>query len=141
VAGYPAFYGHADGGDFFVAEPDAGVFGFATGYEAVAAEGADDSFFEGVDVPVDVLPPFGEVEDGVADELAGVVAGDVAAAVGMGDGDAFGLEPGGVGDEVFVAAAAADGDDGGVFEEDEDAVVAAAFDERTGFVLQTSPVS
>jgi hypothetical protein len=42
-----------------------------------------------LDVPADVAAMFGEIEDGVADDLAGTVVGDVAAAVGFVEGDIY----------------------------------------------------
>src|SRR5690606_16904496 len=112
VVGDPAAHGHADGGDFAVGDPDAGLAVAAGGDEAEFADGVDQDLFQKAQVGVEVFAG-GEVDDGVADELAGAVVGDVAAAVGLDDFDAFVGEAGGVPDEVLVRAAAqADGIDG-----------------------------
>ena len=64
-----------------------------------------------------------EVEDGVGDELAGAVVGDVPAAVGLVDLDAGCGERAGGGDQVLGGVGSrGDGDDGGVLDEEDDAV-------------------
>lgn len=86
----------ADGGDFFLGDcaggkgPDAGASGNALGGNAKVRAGADEGFFEEADV-VDGSKSRGkatEIEDGIADELAGTMIGDVASAVDFVDCDA-----------------------------------------------------
>src|SRR4051812_31914566 len=60
VGSYPAAEVDSDGGDFAVADPDAGEFGDAAGVDAVFAEGVDDGLFEGADVGADVALPVAE---------------------------------------------------------------------------------
>ena len=97
-------------------------------------EGLEDEAFEGVDVGGDGEGVGGEADDGVGDELAGAVEGDVAAAVGFDEFDAELLELGLGGEEVGGGAAAAEGDDGGVFDEEE-AVLGAGEDVGVGLFL------
>jgi len=101
--------------------PYAGGVGVAMGVDVEAGECVDDDLFEEAHVAVDAEAEAVEVEDGIGDELARAVVGDVAAAVGFGDGDAGGEELGGCGGEMLPGVlAAADGDDGRVvFEEEE----------------------
>ena len=83
VRGDPARDAHADGADLLVPEPGAGEAGHAARREAVVRAGADHHFLEVAHVAVHVAPVGGEIEDRVADHLAGAVVGDVAAAAGL----------------------------------------------------------
>jgi hypothetical protein len=86
-------------------DPDAGGGfggGVALGVDAEGGEGLDDDFFEEAHVAVEVKVVGVEGNDGVGDELAGAVEGDVAAAVGFDDFDAAGGEEGGGGEEVLL---------------------------------------
>jgi len=60
-----------------------------------------------------------EIEDGVADELAGAVVGDVPAAVDFVKGDTAAQEELIGGEDVGAAGVAAEGENRGVFEEEE----------------------
>ena len=82
-------------------------------------EGADQRLFEAADVVDGAEAAAAEVEDRVADELAGAVEGDVAAAVGLDDLGAAGSEGLGVYEQVLGADAAAEGVDRRVLEEGE----------------------
>jgi hypothetical protein len=92
----------ADGGDLFLGDgaasigPDAGELADALGGDPEVFAGEDEGFFHEADevdgAEVGALfagEVAAEVEDGIADELAGAVVGDVAAAVDLVDGDAF----------------------------------------------------
>lgn len=101
-------------------DPDAGGAGGAGAGDAEGSEGVDDDVFEEAHVVVEVEVVSVERNDGVGDELAGAVEGDVAAAIGFGEFDAAELQEGGGGEEVFTGAGvAANGYDGRVFDEDE----------------------
>ena len=76
-------------------------------------------FFEEADVVGGGEVAASEVEDGVGDELAGTVVGDVAAAVGFDYLGALRGEGCGVEQEVVAAGAAAEGVDGRVLEDGE----------------------
>ena len=89
------------------------------GGDAEIGEGLDEDAFEGVDVGGDGEVVVGEAEDGIGDELAGAVEGDVAAAVGFDEVDAELVQLGSGGEEVMGGAAPAKGNDGGVLEEEE----------------------
>jgi hypothetical protein len=87
------------------------------GRDAEAAGGEEQGLFEEADVVGGGEVAGAEVEDGVGDELAGTVVGDVAAAVGVDDCGALPGERAGVEEEVFGAGAAAEGVDGRVLED------------------------
>jgi hypothetical protein len=82
VRGDPSADVHADGADFAPAHPNAGQLGNAAGLDAEIGQRIDDGLLDGPDVSAHVALPFAQVQDGIADELAGAVIGDVAAAVG-----------------------------------------------------------
>ena len=92
---------HADGGDLFLRDaaprqrPDAGAFADALRHHAEVAAGADQHLFEQADeVDRAEMRAFlagevaAQIDDGIADELAGAVIGDVAAAVDLVELDA-----------------------------------------------------
>jgi len=87
VVGDPAFYGDADCGDLALAYPDAGESGAAAGGEPERAHGVDEHLLKEAEVGVEVALRV-ERHDGVADDLAGAVVSDVAAAAGLREGDA-----------------------------------------------------
>jgi hypothetical protein len=131
---------YADGGDLFLGDgaagvgPDAGELADALGGDAEVFAGEDEGFFHEADkvYRAEVWALFAgevapEVEDGVADELAGAVVGDVAAAVDLVDGDAFAGEKVVGGEDVGAGGVAAEGEDRGVFEEDEGVADEAGF--------------
>ena len=77
---------HADRGDLLVADPHAGEPVLAVRVDAEAGERVDQRGFEPADVRDDVgraVAPLRQRDDRVADELAGPVVRDVAAAVGV----------------------------------------------------------
>ncbi len=109
-------------------DPDAGGVGEAGADDAPVGDGADDGLLQKAHVGVEVQVVVIQGDDGVGDELAGAVKGDVAAAVGFDDFDAAGGEEGGRGEEVARGAGvAADGDDGGMLDEEEETGVGGAF--------------
>ena len=118
MRGDPTAQVHADGTDFSAADPNAGEALTAGGLDVGFGEGIDDHLFECADVGNDVALPIAEVEDGVDDELAGAVVGDIAAAVGVDELDARLREELFGGEEVFAMTVAAHGDDVRVFEEE-----------------------
>jgi hypothetical protein len=97
--------------------PEAGEAGEAGGAEAEGGGGEEHDFFEAADVVGGGEVAGAEVEDGVSDELAGAVEGDVAAAVGLEDLGAAAGEGFGGDEEVFGPAAAAEGVDGRVLQD------------------------
>jgi len=139
----------ADGGELLFADgaagerPDAGEFGDALGGDAEVFTGVDEGFFHEADEVdgAEVWALFAgevasEIEDGVADELAGAVVRDVAAAVDLVDFDGF-LGEGLVGgQDVGAAGVAAEGEDGGVFEEEEGVADAVGFAGGDDFGLE-----
>ena len=106
--------------------PDAGAFTDALGGDAEVFAGEDESFFheahevDGAEVGAAFAGKVAaEVENGIADELAGAVVGDVAAAVDLVDFDAFGCESLVGEEDVGAGRVAAEGEDGRVLEEDQ----------------------
>ena len=125
VHGDPFADAHAAGRDFGawgsvgIADPDTGGTFFAADGDCVGGAGVDDGLFEESHVGVEAEVEKIEIEDGVADDLAGTVVGDVAAAVGFGDFDTGAGEHVGRGEQVGAGfGAAADGDDGGMLNEE-----------------------
>jgi hypothetical protein len=99
--------------------PEAGEAGETGGGEAEGSGGEEHDVFEETDVVGGGEVAGAEVEDGVGDELAGAVKGDVAAAVALDDlGAALGKGVG-VDEEVFGPGAAAECVDGRVLEDGE----------------------
>jgi hypothetical protein len=133
VGGDPATDVDADGGEFFFGDvarrldPDAGFAGDAVGGDTEISGGADHGLFEGADVPVDVATDGIEIEDRIADDLAGAVIRYVAAAVGFAEFDIFLAEDVFGGEEIFLAGVAAEGEDVGMLAEEEDVVDGAGF--------------
>lgn len=137
VGGDPLADADAHGGDLGGRtiggyDPDAGGFGIAVAGDAVGGEGVDDGLFEESHVAVEAEGLAGirvgeafEVEDGVGDDLAWAVVGDVAAAVGFVEFNAQGGKAVGVGQDVACGPfSAGDGDDWGVLDEVDGAEVA-----------------
>src|SRR6266849_5869431 len=128
VGGDPAADMDTDGGKFFFGDiggrldPDAGFAGDAIGGDGEIGGGADHGLFERTDVPVDVAANAVEIEDRIADDLAGAVIGDVAAAVGFAKFDTFLTKDVFGSEKIFLAGVAAEGEDVGMFTEEEDVV-------------------
>ena len=83
----------ADGGDLVLAagrgDPDAGAALDASAVDAELGEHVDEDALEPAHV-ADHVDRLGEAQDRVADELAGTVPGDLAAAVDVDDGGSVG---------------------------------------------------
>ena len=90
--GYPAFHVDADGGDLVPVDPDAGFSVSPCTSDAKACKGRNQGFFQFPEVIPQVCAVSGEVHDGVADDLARAVVGDVSATVGVDELDAPGRE-------------------------------------------------
>src|SRR3982751_1447311 len=91
VAGHPAGDADANRGQLVVstgAGPHAGQSFDAAGVDAVARGGPNQHFLEVAYVAMHVAAVRLEVEDGIPDDLAGPMVGDVAAAAGLVDFDA-----------------------------------------------------
>jgi hypothetical protein len=133
VGGDPAADVDADGGKFFFGyvagglNPDAGFAGDAIGGDAEIGGGTDHGLFEGADVPVNVAANRIEIEDGVANDLAGAMISDVAAAICFAELYVFLAEDVFGGEKIFPAGVAAEGEDVGVLAEEEDVVDDADF--------------
>jgi hypothetical protein len=128
----------ADGADFAFARgtglvvvqaaPYTGESGDAAGADAVDSAKSDEGFFhhadkvDGTEATAAGVLETAEIEDGIADELAGTVVGDVAAAIDFVEGDAAAQELFAGREDVGTAGVAAKGEDGWVFEEQEGVV-------------------
>jgi hypothetical protein len=122
----------ADGRDLLLADtasgdgPDAGELADALGHDAEVAAGADQSLFEETDV-VDGAKVWAffagkiaaEIEDGVADELAGAVIGDVAAAIDLVHLHSTLGEEIVASEDVGAVGVAAEGEDGRMLQHEE----------------------
>jgi prepilin-type processing-associated H-X9-DG protein len=131
---------NANGGNFLFADgaagqsPDAGEFADALGRNAEVLTGVDEGFFDEAD-EVDrakVGTTFAgeitaQVEDGVADELAGTVVRDVTAAVDLVDLDAFAGEELVGSEDVGTGGVAAKGQNGWVLKQKECVTYSASF--------------
>ena len=128
VEGDPAADADADGADLgglvgcevvLGVDPDAGL-GVGVALDVELCEGGDDGLLEGSDVLVNAEFGGVEVDDGVADELARAVVGDIAAAVGLVELHALGCEELFRGEDVGGGIwAAGDGDDGVVLDHED----------------------
>jgi hypothetical protein len=133
VGGDPPADVDTDGGEFFFGniarrlDPDAGFAGDAVGGDAEVSGGADHGLFESADIPVNVAADGIEIEDGVANDLAGAVIGDVATAVGFAELDIFLAEDIFGGEKILLAGVAAEGENVGMLAEEEDVVDGAGF--------------
>src|SRR5439155_9594557 len=81
VPGDPLLHVNPDARDLArpPSRPHTGVAWLPLGGDTQRRQGLDQRLLECAEVPVEVLPVAGQVEDGVADELAGAVERDVAA--------------------------------------------------------------
>lgn len=133
VRGDPAADVDADGGEFFLGgiarrlDPDAGFAGDAISGDAEIGGGSNHGLFEGTDVPVNVAADKTEIENGIADNLAGAVIGDIAATVGFAELDIFLAEDMFGGEKIFLAGVAAERKDVGMLAEEQDVVDGAGF--------------
>lgn len=84
--GNPFADADADGCELAIFHPDSGESVAATGLHTEALAGTDERFFEFPQVFVKIFAAWCEIEDRVADELAGAVVGGLAAAVRLMDG-------------------------------------------------------
>ncbi len=92
VHGDPAGYPHTESTNLVGAEPDTGGFFVAVGGDIEVGEGFDDPLLQPPHVAVQPQAERVEIENGIDDELPRPVVGDVAAAVGLVDLDAYFLE-------------------------------------------------
>jgi len=123
VGAPPAANADTHGADLFFANPDACAAFDAVAFDTVRGEGADDGFFHEAHVFMQAQVLDGN--EGIKDELAGAVKGDLAAAISLMDGNAAGAEYGFGGDYFLRGAASANGNGGGVLgDEDEGTEIA-----------------
>ncbi len=76
----------ADGGDFPVRDPGPGEALAPAGRDAEGGAGANEQFLEGAQIAVEVLAMVAQVQDGIADKLAGPVVSGLPAATDLDDG-------------------------------------------------------
>ncbi len=133
VAGDAAGDVDANGGKFlggFGCGPDAGEAGQAAGGDAAGGGGADEDFLESAHVihraefeaagarrQKSRAGAGAEIENGIADELAGTMEGDIAAAVALRQLDAARGQGGAAEQHVFGVGVAAERDHGGMLEQ------------------------
>ena len=124
MGGDPARDVHADGADFgqlaiLVPHPDSGCAGFPAALNSEARQGPDHRFLQAPDVGHDIAFPFSQIDNRVADNLAGAVVSDVAAAVDLEEFDAQLGQAVAAEQHVFQAAVAAQGQHMRMFEQQE----------------------
>ncbi len=82
-----------------------------------SAKRVDEHLLDGAHISAHVALPFAQIQDRIADDLAGTVIGHVAAAVGGIECDAGAAQHFVAGQQIFHVAVAAQGDDVGVLEQ------------------------
>ena len=110
---HPPAHADADGRDLRFADPDAGQPVAARGFDLPAGQRGDDDPFQRSQINVHVLAVPPQVDDRIADQLAGSVKGDFAPAADPVDRHAARVQQ-----ERFVRAAA-QGEDRRVFEQEQ----------------------
>jgi hypothetical protein len=111
--------------------PDAGAACDAPGEHAVGGAEADQRFFEAANVidwteaTAGRVGEAAQVKDGIADELAGAVIGNVSAAIDFVDGDALTREHFVCREDVAAVGVATKREHGRMFEEEQDVFDAA----------------
>jgi hypothetical protein len=124
VRGNPSADVNADGREFFFGgrgwDPDACFSGDAIGGDSEIGRGADHGFFESAHVPANVSLNLVEIEDRIADDLAGTMIGDISAAVCCVELDILLTEDLFGSEEMGAVGVAAEGDDVGVLAEEKD---------------------
>ena len=126
MGGHAASHPHADGGQLaLIDDPDSGQGLDAAGGHAEGGGGLDDGRLQAADVAAQV-ERVAQLDDGVGDQLARPVEGDVAAAI---DAHEFGAKVAqaiGTGQQVRLIAAATDGVDREVLEQQQPVADSAA---------------
>src|SRR5580698_4324451 len=82
MRGDPAADVNSDCGHFLAIHPHAGAAWDAAGDNLEFRERINDDLFDSANIRAYIALPFSQIQDGIADNLAGTVIGDVAAAVG-----------------------------------------------------------
>lgn len=100
VAGDPPRNADADGRQLFAPDPHAGQSFDATGLDTVVGRDADQDFFEIANVPVNIATVRIQVEDRVANDLAGTVICNIATSTRLEDLDVPRGERGGRREDV-----------------------------------------
>ena len=133
VGGDPAADVDTDGSEFFFRDsagwldPDAGFAGDTKGRDAEVRGSTNHGFFERADVPVHVAADAIEIEDGVTDDLAGPMIGDIAAAVRFPEFDAFLAQDVFRREQIFRTGVATERKHVGVLAEEQNIVNGAGF--------------
>ena len=119
VGGDPARDPNTDGRDLLLPHPAPREAGDALCPKAVVGAREDQHLFEIPDIAVDIPPVRGEIEDRIADRLAGAVIGDVAPPPAFEDLEAPGRKCLRGEEEMVSAGVAPEREDRFVFEEEE----------------------
>ena len=101
--------------------PDSGHAGDALGFDGVLGADAHQDLFEAADVVYNAEPRLerAQIEDGIRDELAGTVKGDITAAIDLANLNAAGGEQLARSDDVALARIAAQGDNRRVLDKEQ----------------------
>ena len=131
MGSHPAADVHADGAQFFFtngtgiaagasSNPHARASRNAESANAEAGSSLNHGLLELAHVPHDVTPNSVQVENGIADDLAGTVIGDIAAAIGRVKFDAVLAQKVLGNAQVLAFAVAAEGNDVGMFAKEQE---------------------
>ena len=110
---------YADSGDLGLAHPDARAFRNAACLDPEIRQSVDQGLLNRSHVGAHVALPFAQIQNGIADELAGPVIGDVTAAVSGMKGDAGAGQNFFARQKVFHVTVAAHGDCVGVLQKEQ----------------------
>jgi hypothetical protein len=114
---------NSDGRDFRLklsfTSPHTGQFRDPSGTDSELLQRINQNLFNGTDIRADIALPLAKVDDGVADDLAGAVVSDIAAAIRVVQFNVLLPQDGFRREEVFAAPVAPDGDDVRVLNEEQ----------------------
>src|SRR5256885_13652461 len=141
----PAAEVYADGPEFFFGcvgrlHRDAGSAGDPARGDAVLERGANHDFLEHAHVPTYVAANGREIQDGIADDLAGTMVGDIATAAAVVKLDAFLPQYLLAHEQVFTLAIASLGDDVGMLAQEKNVFDGADFARCDSAFLQRAGV-
>ena len=110
----------SDGAYLFLVDPDSAIDGESFAVEMKFFKGLDDRLFKISHPSVQVFAVFGNIKDGISDELSWSVIRDVTAPICWQNLDSILLVPAARVKQVFGVKARSQGYDGIVFEKEED---------------------
>src|SRR5882724_5694053 len=110
---------NSDRGDFLSIGPHAGATFQTSRWDAAFCQRINDDLLDGANISHHVALPFSQIEDGITDDLAGAVIGNVAAAVGGKIGDPSAGQDFFAREQIFLVPVAAESDGVGMLDYEE----------------------